>query len=134
MKRHWTWSSELVCYATRGKHTFNFPDSGHALNVWTFTKHSDGSHPTQKPVEVCEHALAHSSQPGHRIVDLFLGSGSTLIACEKTSRRCFGMEIEPLYVDVILTRWATFTGRDPVREDGVKWSELKALDSGDAGG
>lgn len=110
MKRHWTWSSEIICYATRGKHIFNFPDSGHALNVWTLTKHSDGSHPTQKPVELCEHAINHSSKPGYRVLDLFLGSGSTLIACEKTNRRCFGMEIDPHYCDVIVQRWEKYSG------------------------
>jgi DNA modification methylase len=111
MKRHWTWASELVCYATFGKHTFNFPDEGHASNVWTIAKKSDGTHPTQKPIELVEHALSHSSKSGQSVLDLFLGSGSTLIACEKTGRRCFGMEIDPKYCDVVLTRWEQFTGK-----------------------
>lgn len=62
------------------------------------------------------------------VIDLFLGSGTTLIACEKTNRRCFGMEIDPHYCSVILDRWAKFTGKDPVREDGIRWSELKKGD------
>jgi DNA modification methylase len=111
MKRHWTWASELICYATYGKHTFNFPAQGHASNVWTITKKSDGTHPTQKPIEIMEHALAHSSKPGSLVLDLFLGSGSTLIACEKTGRRCFGMELDPKYCDVVLSRWEKFTGK-----------------------
>lgn len=111
MKRHWTWASELICYATFGKHTFNFPNEGHASNVWTITKKSDGSHPTMKPVELVEHAIAHSSKPDYRVLDLFLGSGSTLIACEKTGRKCYGMEIDPHYCDVIIKRWEDFTGR-----------------------
>ena len=112
MKRHWTWATELICYATYGKHTFNFPKEGHASNVWTITKKSDGSHPTMKPVELVERAITHSSNSGPKILDLFLGSGSTLIACEKTNRRCFGMEIDPHYCDVIVARWEKFTGKE----------------------
>jgi len=48
---------------------------------------------------------------GENIVDLYLGSGSTLIACEKLNRRCFGMEIDPIYCDVIVRRWEDFTGK-----------------------
>jgi DNA modification methylase len=81
-------------------------------------------HPTQKPVKLCIEFANRWSEPNAKVVDVFLGSGSTLIACEKTQRRCFGMEIEPLYIDVILDRWAKFTGKDPVREDGLQWSEL----------
>ncbi len=129
MKRHWTWSSELVCYATRGKHTFNFPEDGHALNVWSFTRKSDGTHPTQKPVEVCEHAITHSSKPGHIVADLFGGSGTTLIACEKLGRECRMSELDPIYGDVILTRFQKFSGIEPKREDGTPWSYIK--DGGD---
>jgi len=109
-KRHWTWCVELCVYATRGKHIFNFPDEGNAPNVWTMPKKSDGSHPTQKPVDLFEHIIRHSSNPEQKVLDLFLGSGTTLIACEKTGRRCFGMEIDPKYCDVVLARWEAFTG------------------------
>lgn len=81
-------------------------------------------HPTQKPVALAKECF-ELFKVSSVILDLFLGSGSTLIACEKTGRRCFGMEIDPLYIDVILSRWAKYTGQDPVREDGVKWSELQ---------
>ncbi len=65
-------------------------------------------HPTRKDVGFIEPFIKISSRTS--VLDLFLGSGSTLIACEKTSRRCFGMEIDPHYVDVIITRWEAFTG------------------------
>lgn len=81
-------------------------------------------HPTQKPAQLAEWFFEHWGKDARIVWDGYLGSGSTLIACEKTGRRCFGMEIEPLYVDVILQRFADYTGKDPVREDGVKWSEL----------
>lgn len=80
-------------------------------------------HPTQKPIELALFFFDHWGKKDKIVCDFFLGSGTTLIACEKTNRRCFGMEIDPIYVDVILARWAKYTGQDPVRQDGVKWSE-----------
>lgn len=112
MKRHWTWSSELICYATYGKHIFNFPFEGHASNVWTINKNQKNDlHPTMKPVEIPEKAIIHSSNKNQSVLDLFGGSGSTLIACEKTNRKCFMMELDPHYCDVIVTRWEKFTGQ-----------------------
>lgn len=83
-------------------------------------------HPTQKPVRLAEWFFERWGKETRIVWDGYLGSGSTLIACEKTQRRCFGMEIEPQYIDVILNRWATFAGKDPIREDGAKWSEVGA--------
>lgn len=128
MKRHWTWAHELVCYATFGKHTFNFPLEGHAPSVWSFTKKSDGSHPTQKPVEVCIHAIGHSSKDNDLVLDLFGGSGTTLVSCEQIGRRCRMMELDPKYCGVILDRWQKFTGKKAHREDGVPWDEIKGGD------
>lgn len=81
-------------------------------------------HPAQFPVALPEEYVKAATDDEGIVGDPFLGSGSTLIACEKTGRRCFGCEIDPHYVDVIVARWAKYTGKDPVREDGVKWSEL----------
>lgn len=82
-------------------------------------------HPAMFPVEFPEKYIEACTKLNQNVFEPFTGSGSTLIACEKTNRRCFGMEIEPLYGDVILSRFAKFSaGKDPVREDGVKWSEL----------
>lgn len=121
MKRHWTWNTELICYATRGKHTFNFPEHGHALSVWDFSKVAKCDlHPTMKPVAIPEHAINHSSGVGQLVLDLFGGSGSTLIACEKLKRRCFMMELDPVYCDVIIQRWEKFTGKDAIHEETKK--------------
>jgi len=68
-------------------------------------------HPTQKPVKLAEWFFENWGKGKSIIVDLFLGSGSTLIACEKTGRRCYGMEIDPHYCDVIISRWEKFTGK-----------------------
>jgi len=70
-----------------------------------------------KPVELVERALVNSSKSGDLILDLFGGSGSTLIACEKTGRNARLMEIDPRYVDVIVERWQDFTGKQATLAD-----------------
>lgn len=116
-KRHWTWNSELCVYATRGtKRVVNFPEDGHAPSVWSFTKKSDGTHPTQKPLELCAHGINFSSAPGANVLDPFLGSGTTLIAADQLHRKCYGLEISPQYVAVILERWSKATGGEPKLE------------------
>lgn len=76
-------------------------------------------HPTQKPIALAEWCFDNYGEP-QKIVDLFGGSGSTLIACEKTNRRCFMMELDPHYCDVILTRWEKYTGQLAERLDEGK--------------
>jgi DNA modification methylase len=68
-------------------------------------------HPTMKPVELVERAVRYSSRPGAVVLDPFGGAGSTLIACQKTGRRARIVELEPRYVDVMITRWQAFTGK-----------------------
>jgi DNA modification methylase len=68
-------------------------------------------HPTQKPVQAGEWFFEQWGKPNDLVVDLFLGSGSTLIACEKTNRKCYGCEIDAHYCDVIISRWEKFTGK-----------------------
>lgn len=74
----------------------------------------DEDHATKKPIELVERAIRHASKPGDHILDLFGGSGSTLIAAEKTKRKCFMMELDPKYCDVIVARWEAYTGRKAV--------------------
>ena len=68
-------------------------------------------HPTQKPIEIINPAIHNCTKISDLIIDLFLGSGSTLIACEKTNRICYGMELDTKYCDVIIERWEQFTGQ-----------------------
>lgn len=85
-------------------------------DVWKFERNIGKSvHPTEKPVELIEYAIKNSSLQGDRILDLFGGSGSTLMACEKTNRRCFTMELDPVYCDVIVKRYEDLTGKKPTR-------------------
>ena len=72
-------------------------------------------HPTMKPLALVERAIANSSAPNDLVLDLFLGSGSTLIAAERTGRVCAGLELDPHYAAVILARWESFTGESAVR-------------------
>jgi DNA modification methylase len=81
-------------------------------------------HPTMKPIELIEHALENSSQPGGVVLDLFGGSGSTMIACEKHGRRARLMELDPKYADVIVVRWEQFTGKKAQLEDGRDFTEV----------
>jgi DNA modification methylase len=74
------------------------------------------SHLTEKPVELATRAILYSSRRGENVLDLFGGSGSTLVGCEQTHRRAFLMELDELYCDVILMRWAKLTGKQPALE------------------
>jgi DNA modification methylase len=93
-------------------HFFN-PDVTNATDVWSVKKVSPPSmvHLTEKPVELAERAMNYSSRRGEHVLDLFGGSGSTLIAAERLSRKAFLMELDPAYCDVIVTRWQDYTGR-----------------------
>ena len=80
--------------------------------VWELQKEARNEfHPTQKPVELGERAISNSSKKSQLVLDLFGGSGSTLIACEKTGRQARLMELDPRYCDVIVKRWQQFTGK-----------------------
>jgi DNA modification methylase len=84
-------------------------------------------HPTMKPVELIERAIANSSKHGDYVLDLFLGSASTIIACEKAGRCGFGMELDPRYVDVGIRRWQDYSGRAARLEgDGRTFAEIAA--------
>ena len=72
-------------------------------------------HLTEKPVELAVRAIQYSSKPSENVLDLFGGSGSTLIGCEQTGRRAYLMELDELYCDVIVKRWEDFTGQKAER-------------------
>lgn len=97
-------------------------------DFWDISKTAKNDlHPTMKPVELCERAIRNSSQINGIVLDLFGGSGSTLIACEKINRCARLMELDEKYVDVIITRWQNFTGKEAVHiESGKTFNELKA--------
>ena len=102
-------------------------------DVWHFNKpRVNDLHPTMKPVELVERAIRNSSRPGDVVLDPFGGSGTTLIAAEKSGRQARLIELDPKYVDVIVRRWQEYAGAQAVREsDGVRFDEL--VDTVDAG-
>jgi DNA modification methylase len=109
-------------------HKFYGPNN--ACDVWDVNKVNPTQmvHLTQKPNELAIRAIQYSSKPGENVLELFGGSGWTLISCEQTGRNCFAMEIDELYCDVIIRRWMEFTGKEAYRYDGdghqTAWSEL----------
>ena len=86
----------------------------------------NGEHPTMKPVSLIEGMLANSSIKGDSVLDLFGGSGSTLIACERMGRRARLMELDPRFCDVICKRWQELTGKKAVHEEsGVEFDKVR---------
>ena len=87
-------------------------------DVWFFKRRPTGRyvHPTMKPVALIQRAIMNSSDSGDIVLDLFGGSGSTMIACEHTERRCYMMELDPKYARIIIERWEALTGGKPIKE------------------
>lgn len=88
-----------------------------ATDLWAVKKVNPQSmvHLTEKPVELAKRSIEYSSLPGQNVLDLFGGSGSTLMGCEQTGRRAFLMELDQAYSDVIVQRWEQFTGKKAER-------------------
>ena len=86
-------------------------------SVWNISKDNanDYIHATQKPVEVSATAIKNTTNENDSVLDLFGGSGSTLIACEQLNRKCYMMELDPHYIDVIIQRWENFTGKKAIK-------------------
>ena len=116
---------EPCLYGWMKNGTHKFHGDRKQVSVWRFDKERVDGHTTPKPVALIERALDNSSKGGDIISDFFGGSGSTLIACEKTNRHARLMELDPKYVDVIITRWQDFTGKKATLEgDGRTFEEI----------
>ena len=104
---------EMALFCTKGSPKFR---AKRGMAVWDIGKDraSDYVHPTQKPVALAEQALSDFTNKGQKVLDLFGGSGSTLIACERQHRHARLMELDPAYCDVIVKRWEDFTGNTAV--------------------
>jgi DNA modification methylase len=102
----------------QGKH--NFYGDRKNTSIWNVKRDNvtGYKHPTQKPVALSQKAVLNNSKEDDIVFDSFLGSGSTLIACEKTNRKCYGIELDPKYCDVIIKRWENFTGLKAELENG----------------
>ena len=125
------WQHEPCWYAVRKGKTANWQGTRDQTTVWSAASpkmimggstEDKENHPTQKPVELMRRPLLNHTVKGDAVYDPFLGSGTTLIACETEGRRCYGLEIEPKYCDVIVARWEKFpTGAE---SNHVRHSEV----------
>lgn len=107
----YNYKHEPIFFGWTKSHRF-YGKGKNKTSVWEVDKPLKSDlHPTMKPIELMENALLNSSKENQICLDPFLGSGSTLIACEKTNRICYGLEIDCLYIDVIIKRWEDYTGK-----------------------
>ena len=134
-KQHFAWGHgrykfqhEPLFYAHKAHETDAWYGDKRQATLWLFDKpHANRWHPTMKPIALIEKALHNSSREGDHVLDIFGGSGSTLMACETTARQAFLMELDPRYVDAIVQRWQHFTGKNAqLRGSGASFEEIQA--------
>ena len=128
------WYQHEPCLYMRKKNAPWYGKAGENSTVWDSpspkfimggSDEEKFDHPTQKPMEVMRRPLLNHTLPGESCYDPFLGSGTTLIAAEQTGRVCFGVELDPKYVDVIIRRWQMYTGKQAVLDgDGRTFDEI----------
>ena len=105
------WQHEPCWYAVRKKGNWTGDRKQTTLwNIPTGGQDAETKHSTQKPVECMRRPMLNNSGPGQAVYEPFLGSGTTLMAAQSTGRVCYGVEIDPLFVDVAIRRWQAFTG------------------------
>jgi DNA modification methylase len=115
-RQDYHWKHEPVLYGWKEGDAHKWYSDRKQTTVLSFDRPVRNiEHPTMKPVEILCYLLGNSSKKGDLVWDSFLGSGSTLIACEKMKRRCYGLELDPKYCDVIIKRWEDYTGKKAER-------------------
>ena len=127
---HYHWRHEACWYAVRDGGTGHWTGARDQSTVWDIghagAEDEATSHGTQKPVEAMLRPIVNNSDRGDAVYEPFSGSGTTLIACEKSGRRALAMEIDPRYVDIAILRWQRYTGLDAVAEDGCSFDQMRA--------
>lgn len=110
------WQHEPCWYVVRGGKTGHYVGGRKQTTVWDIAKphKSETGHSTQKPVECMLRPILNNSKPGDLVYEPFSGSGTTIIACEQSGRKCRAIELAPEYVDVAVKRWQEFTGKEAV--------------------
>lgn len=119
-RQDYQWKHEPCLYGWKDGGSHGWYSDRKQTTVLNFNKPvRNGVHPTMKPVDLFAYQICNSSKPGEVVLDLFGGSGTTVIACQKFHRKCCTMELDPKYCDVIRRRWAEFT-----QGEGCDWKSL----------
>ena len=106
-------------YGWKAGASHNWYSDRKQTSVLEFNKpNRNAEHPTMKPIELFAYQIQNSSQKGDIVLDSFGGSGTSIIACEQVNRKCYMMELDPHYCDVILARWEQFTGKKAKKISG----------------
>jgi DNA modification methylase len=114
-RQDYKWKHEPILYGWNAKGGHKYYGRANEDTVWEIDRPSrSDQHPTMKPIALIERAIMNSSKSEDNILDTFGGSGSTLIACEKLNRKCFMMELDEHYCDVIKSRWEQYTGKEAI--------------------
>jgi DNA modification methylase len=109
---------ENILYGWKSDGAHYFTDDRTQTSVFDYQRPKRSEeHPTMKPVELVEHMIRNSSEKDNTIIDPFLGSGTTLIACERLGRKCRAIEISPAYCAVAIERFYQMTGKTPSLQD-----------------
>jgi DNA modification methylase len=130
------WFQHEPCWYVRKKNAPWFGKAGENSTVWSVpspkfimggSKEEKFDHPTQKPLELMRRPILNHTKRGDVVYDPFLGSGTTMMAAEVTSRICYAIDIDPRYVDVAVMRWQAFTGQEAKLDgDGRTFDQIKA--------
>jgi DNA modification methylase len=112
-RQDYQWQHEPILYGWKPGAAHKFYGDRKQTTVWQIDRPmANREHPTMKPLSLCAKAIENSSKGGDIVLDLFGGSGSTLIACEQLNRTCYMMELDPIYCDVIVQRYINLKGHD----------------------
>jgi DNA modification methylase len=111
-RQDYNYQHEPICYGWNKTHNFVGGGKYATTSVWEFDRPTKSKeHPTMKPLELIGECLLDNSREGEIVLDVFGGSGSTMMACEQLDRKCYMMELDPHYCDVIIARWEKLTGK-----------------------
>jgi len=122
------WQHEPCWYAVKKNGKGHWAGDRKQTTLWQISSRDQDAetvHGTQKPVECMRRPILNNSSPGQAVYEPFMGSGTTLIAAESTGRVCYGLELNPAYVDVAITRWQNITGLKAILDgDGRSFEEI----------
>lgn len=119
-RQDYQWKHEPCLYGWKDGASHLWNSDRAQTTVLEFDKPSTNKiHPTMKPVELISYQITNNTKGEDIVLDTFLGSGTTLIAAQKLGRVCYGMELDPKYADVIISRYVEFTGNNKIKKNGI---------------